>query len=196
MDYATLSLAEVRTGLEGVARETHTTFGGLDAGQLNWRPDAARWSVAQCFEHLLTANRLVREAAEDALAGASPRSVWQRMPVLPGVIGRALVRSQAPEKTRKFVAPPKARPVASDIAPDVIDRFVAQHRDLTAWMQALDEREAARAIMTSPFLRVITYSVLDASRLLLAHDRRHVAQARRVVELAEFPTRPPEARPR
>jgi hypothetical protein len=57
VDYTTLSLAEVSTGLDGMAQETQATFGGFDARQLNWRPGAARWSVAQCFEHLLTANR-------------------------------------------------------------------------------------------------------------------------------------------
>ena len=74
MDYTTLSLAEVRTGLEGMARETQAAFGSFDARQLNWRPDAARWSVAQCFEHLLTANRLMFQAAEAALADARPMS--------------------------------------------------------------------------------------------------------------------------
>jgi hypothetical protein len=67
MDYAALSLADVRAGLDEVARQTQSTFGGLNAGQLNWRPDATRWSVAQCFEHLLLANRLMFEAADGAL---------------------------------------------------------------------------------------------------------------------------------
>jgi hypothetical protein len=44
----TLSLAEMRTELEEMARETQAAFGGLDARQLNWWPDATRWSVAQC----------------------------------------------------------------------------------------------------------------------------------------------------
>jgi hypothetical protein len=80
-------------------------FGGFDARQLNWRPDVARWSVAQCSEHLLTANRLMIQAAESALDNARPRTLWQRVPVLPGVLGRILIRSQALSPTRKFSAP-------------------------------------------------------------------------------------------
>jgi hypothetical protein len=41
--------------------------------------------------------------------------------------------------------------------------------------------------MTSPFASVVTYSVLDGWRLVVAHDRRHVEQARRVTQAAEFP---------
>ena len=184
MDYTTLSLAEVKTGLAEIARDVESTFGALNGRQLNWRPDAARWSVAQCLEHLLTANRLMIGQADDALDPAHPRSVWQRLPVLPGLLGRLIVRSQAPEATRKYTAPASARPATSDIAADVVQRFVAQHRDAVARVAALDEGRAARTVMTSPFARIVTYSVLDGWRLMLAHDRRHVEQARRVTQSA------------
>ena len=114
MDFAVLSLAEVRIGLDAVARDAYATFGA-------------------------------------------------------------------------FTAPAQAHPAASDIEADIIQRFVEQHRDAVARLQALDERRAARVIMTSPFVRVITYSVLDGWRLVFAHDRRHFEQARRVAELSEFP---------
>ncbi len=188
MDYTTLSLADVKTGLDDLAQETQATFGGFDVQQLNWRPDATRWSVAQCFEHLLTANRLMFQAAEAALNNAGSRTLWQRLPVLPGVLGRMLIRSQAPSASRKFTAPPKAQPSTSDIAADIIQRFVEQHHDAVARVQALDERDAARAIMTSPFISVVTYSVLDGWRLILAHDRRHFEQARRTTLSAAFPS--------
>jgi hypothetical protein len=187
MDYTTLSLTEVRTGLDAVAQDTQATFGVFDAGQLNWRPDAAQWSVAQCFEHLLTANRLMLQAAKAALNHDRARTVWERLPVMPGVLGRMLIRSQSPTAARKFTAPPKAQPATSDIPADVIQRFIEQHREAVAWVQALDERDAASSIMTSPFVKVITYSVLDGWRLMLAHDRRHFEQARRVTLSPGFP---------
>ena len=189
MDYTTLSLTDVKNGLAEIAREAEATFGALDAWQLNWRPDAARWSVAQCFEHLLTSNRLMLRSADDALNPAHPQSVWQRLPVLPGVMGRIMVRSQAPETTRKFKAPTPARPSSSDIGADVIQRFVEQHRDAVVRVAALDEGRAARTIMSSPYVRIITYSVLDGWRLMVAHDRRHVEQARRVTQAAEISQR-------
>jgi hypothetical protein len=188
MDYATLSLADVKTGLDDIARETQSTFGGLTVRQLNWRPDATRWSVGQCFEHLLLANRLMFQAADDALKGTAPRTVWQRLPVLPGVLGRMLVRSQAPTTTRRFTAGPQSQPATSDIAADIVQRFVEQDRDAVARVQALDERVAAQTIMTSPFIKVITYSVLDGWRLVVAHDRRHFEQAGRVTSSPGFPS--------
>jgi hypothetical protein len=187
MDYTTLSIAEVKAGLEDVARDAQSAFGGLDARQLNWRPDATRWSVAQCVEHLLVANRLMIQSAVDAIDGTRPRTVWQRLPIWPGVLGRMLIRSQAPGTTRKFKAPPLAQPAASAVAADIVQQFVAQHADAVARLGTLGERDAASAIMTSPFIRVITYSVLDGWRLIVAHDHRHIAQARRVMQAPGFP---------
>jgi hypothetical protein len=187
MDYTTLSLAEVKTGLADIARDVEGRFGPLSARQLNWRPDATRWSVGQCLEHLLTTNTLMFVQADDALDPAHPRSIWQRLPGLPSLFGKLLVRSQAPEATRKFKAPTPARPTTSDIAADVVQRFAAQHRVAVERVAALDENRAARAIMTSPFASIVIYSVLDGWRLILTHDRRHVEQARRVTQAAEFP---------
>jgi hypothetical protein len=187
VDYTKLTLDEVRAGLAGVADDAQATFAGLDAQQVNWRPDGARWSVAQCFEHLCAANRLMIQQAEAALDQSRTRTVWQRLPVLPGVFVRMLIRSQSPEAAWRFKAPADAQPSASDIAPDILRRFIEQNRAAVALVQRLDEPRAAREIMTSPFASMITYSVLDGWRLMLTHDRRHLEQARRVTQSRGFP---------
>src|SRR5205823_6340969 len=134
-----------------------------------------------CFDHLLTANGLVLHAARDAIR-RDARTIWERMPVVPRLVGRALIRSQSPHVKRAYIAPAKATPSASDIPVDVVQRFVAHTREAVEWMETLNEAAAARVIMTSPFLRFVTYSVLDACRLIAGHDRRHVEQARRVID--------------
>src|SRR5262245_39587765 len=188
MNYTTLPLGEVTSALLSVARDAQGTFGSLDMRQLNWRPDERRWSVAQCFQHLLTANGLVLQSARDALRNP-PSTIWQRLPLVPRLFGLALIRSQAPSTTRKFTAPAKARPTASDIPRDIVERFVDQHYAAVEWVQTVDERDAVRSVMISPFIRFVTYSVLDGCRLVVAHDHRHFEQARRVMLSSGFPRR-------
>jgi hypothetical protein len=187
MDYAKLSLSEVRTGIAELIRDVEATFGSLDPRQLNWRPDSARWSVAQCFEHLLKMNALMLQAAEDALDDGKPKSVWQRLPLLPSAFGPLMVRSQSPDAARKYTAPAPGRPSTSEIPPDIVRRFIEQQRGTIARLGAMDEERAARIIMASPFIKVICYSVLDGWRLGFAHGRRHVEQARRVIGEPGFP---------
>ena len=181
MDYARTSLAEVTAGLSRIAVDARQTFGALAVDLLNWRPDESAWSGAQCLQHLVTANGLMIQAAERALDGTSPKTIWQRLPLMPGIVGPMLIRSQAPTTTRRFVAPAPARPSSSGIGPDVVARFVTQHEHAVTRLHALDERQAARTIMISPFVRFMTYSVLDGWRLIYAHDLRHLQQARAVI---------------
>jgi hypothetical protein len=44
--------------------------------------------------------------------------------------------------------------------------------------------------MTSPFLGIITYSLLDACRMIVVHERRHFEQGRRVMAAEGFPNCP------
>ena len=185
MDYTALSLEDATRALDDTADEARDIFGELDVEQLNWRPDARAWSVAQCFEHLHTANRLMVTAARHALT--HPPTLWQRAPLVPQFFGRQLVRSQAPQTTRKFTTSAVATPSQSAIGADVLERFLAEHRRRSDWIQSLDSVAAARTIMVSPFVRVITYSVLDGCRLMAAHDRRHFEQAQRVTQAPGFP---------
>jgi hypothetical protein len=129
------------------------------------------------------------QSAHGRLDGSRAPTIWERVPVLPGVLGRALIRSQAPTAARKFTAPPGARPVFTQIPGDIVRRFAAQQREIAQWIGTLDDRQA-RLIMTSPFIRVVTYSVLDGCRLIVVHDWRHIEQARRVTALPEFPAAP------
>ena len=186
MNYTKLSLREVTTALHDVAKAAKSTFGALDRRQLNWRPNAKQWSVAQCFEHLLTANALVLRAAEHALTNP-PDNIWQRLPLLPAIHGWLLIRSQAPNTKQKFTAPSRARPSKSEISEDVIQRFVDQHLRAAEWVRPLDDASLGRSIMVSPFVKVVSYSVLDGLRLVVAHDWRHFEQARRVMLSPGFP---------
>lgn len=188
MDYTTLSLAEVEAELDAIARDTQSVFGRLDERQLNWRPTAARWSVAQCFDHLLSANREMFQAFDAAMDRAHPRTMWQRLPVLPGVFGKMLIRSQMPAAKRKFTAHRKVTPASSAIDPRIIERFVAHQHEAAARVRALEGRDIARIIMVSPFIAFITYSVLDGCRIIVTHERRHFEQARRVTQEPGFPS--------
>jgi DinB superfamily len=187
VDFTRLTLDQVRAELARTAADVRATFGHLDGRQLNWRPDATSWSVAQCFDHLINANREMCRAMRLAGDPAVSRTIWQRLPILPGLFGRVMVRSLGPTVTRKFTAPKTATPSASEIDTRVLDRFAAGHGEVEALAGTFGARDPARLIMVSPFVRFITYSVLDGFRLIAAHERRHYEQARRVLQATGFP---------
>ena len=188
-NFATLSLIEIYVEIDAVSRDAEATFGGLNALQLNWKPAPSRWSVAQCFDHLLNANREMFQAIDAAIEPSASRTIWQRLPLLPRLFGRVMVRSQMPDASQKFTAPASAVPAASAIEPDITDRFIAHQREAAAHVRTFEDRDVGHAIMVSPFVSFITYSVLDGCRLIVTHERRHFEQARRVTQTPGFPSR-------
>lgn len=186
MDYQTADLRSLISAANDIAAEAKTTFGRLSPSQLNWKPSAERWSVAQCFDHLLTSNNGYFPIIEGVLAGHKPR-LWQRMPVLPGLAGKLLIKSLDPKSTRRIKAPKKFQPAQSDISPSVIDDFAEQQAKIVEKMKATEHLDLEKIIITSPVASAITYSLMDAYRIIVVHERRHFEQAKRVTDEPTFP---------
>jgi DinB family protein len=186
MDYRKADLPSLITAAGSVAREAKDTFGRLTPAQLNWKPSAERWSVAQCFDHLLSANKGYLPEIDNVLAGKK-RRFWERMPVLPGLMGKFLIKAVDPASTRKVKAPKVFQPAQSDISGSVIDDFVAQQATIIEKMKATAHLDLERIIITSPVAPVVVYSLMDTYRVIVVHNRRHFEQARRVTEESGFP---------
>jgi hypothetical protein len=187
-NFATLSLTEIYVEIDAVSRDAEATFGGLNAVQLNWKPAPSQWSVAQCFDHLIRINGLMLDGIVRALDPVTPRALAQRVPGLPRVFGRVMIRSLSPTATRKLPAPASARPSTSDLGGDIIGRFVETQVAMRERLRSFEHRALAGTIMVSPFTSVIAYSILDACRIIVAHERRHVEQARQVTRTPGFPS--------
>ena len=187
MDYRTAGLTDVIAAANNVANEARSTFGHLTPSQLNWKPSAERWSVAQCFEHLLTSNKGYLPIIDNVLAGYK-RTLWQSMPVLPGLMGRLLVKSMDPASTRKVKAPKRFQPAQSDISGSIINDFINLQKQIVDKMKATEHLDLEKIVITSPVAGVVIYSLMDAYRLIVVHEQRHFQQAKRVVEETGFPS--------
>jgi len=182
MDFRT-----VITAANNVANEARSTFGHLTPSQLNWKPSPERWSVAQCFDHLLTSNNGYLPIIDNVLAGHKP-TLWQSMPVLPGLMGKLLIKSLDPASTRKIKAPKRFEPAQSDISGSVINDFADQQQQIVAKMKATEHLDLEKIVITSPVAGVVIYSLMDAYRIIVVHEQRHFQQAKRVTEETGFPS--------
>ncbi|MBO0726181.1 MAG: DinB family protein [Blastocatellia bacterium] len=185
--YQNLTLPQIYDESESIAVDAKALFGHLNPEQLNWKPAADSWSVAQCLDHLISSNQSYDPVFDRILKGEYRKTFLHRLPFLPAFMGRTLIKAMAPDAARKFKAPAASQPSSSSIDPQIVERFVAHQRALLAKMRLVEDRAPAEIIITSPFVSVVIYSLLDAFRLLVTHERRHLAQAQRVMEMKGFP---------
>ena len=171
-----------------VADETRRAFGKLSARQINWKPREGEWSIGQCFDHLTIANRPYFPIVEEIRQSRKRWRLRERIPLLPALFAKMIIKTLQPDSGRKVKARPQFLPSRSAIDPGIIGVFLDQQERLVKEMEATRALDLERITITSPILSLITYSLMDAYRIIVVHEQNHFAQARRVLEAPGFPT--------
>src|SRR5690554_5580931 len=70
---------ETATSLLRLAQDAVADFGQLEAASLNWRPEPDRWSIAQCFEHLIKIQTHYLPTLASLAAGTAESTFWERV---------------------------------------------------------------------------------------------------------------------
>lgn len=181
------TLSTLITEAEKIAARASATFGPLSPAQINWKHSSDVWSIGQCFDHLITTNRTYFPLFENIAAGEYRRTLWQRVPLLPSLFGRLLISSVSPESARKLKAPKVFKPSMSDVDADIIEEFTRHQDELMRFMKSAESMRPEKIIIPSSISPLVTYSLLDGYRILIAHEKRHFQQAERVRAAEGFP---------
>jgi len=161
---------------------------GLTDAQLNWKPAADRWSIAQCLEHLAVSTAAFKNYFNAALESGQKKSPVTSPPVYkPSLVGGWLAKQVSPEAPRKVPAPKIFRPADSSNIQGSLDMFLQEQERFLAFVRQCGRLDYNKTRLRSPVTPLIRYSLADAFVIVVLHGQRHLAQARRVREMPEFP---------
>lgn len=174
-------------GANEVADNVQNAFGGLVVEQLNWSPDAESWSIGQCLDHLIVTNERDFPAIENTLKENYQNPFWGKMPFLSRFFGGFLVKMCRPENTRRSKAPKIFRPAEGRISGNIVEDFVRHQQKVVRFFELSENQDLKKTKVASLVTSFVTYSLLDAYRVLVLHEQRHFGQAKRVMETTGFP---------
>ncbi|HEU5237462.1 MAG TPA: DinB family protein [Pyrinomonadaceae bacterium] len=161
----------------------------LTEGQLNWKPSAGQWSMAQCLEHLAVATKGFEKYFDAALELAEQRWAATTPPKYkPTILGGWLAKQVSPEGERKLPAPKIFRPAESSNIEGSVKMFLDQQVKFVDFVRRCEGIDYNKTRLRSPVTPLIRYSLADAFVITVLHAQRHLAQARRVRERPEFPS--------
>ncbi len=157
----------------------------LSEGQLTWKPAPDVWSVADCFEHLRKTDALYCALLPDALGRAKPGSG----PYRPSWFNGKFIDFASPGSSFKLPAPKAFRPVSTgpSAPPDALDGFLDQQAIVLDLLRRADGRNLNTGRFPSPVLSLLRFSVGEGLTLIVRHEQRHLGQASRLTERADFP---------
>lgn len=179
-------ITSIISDMNAVAEDAKATFGSLTNEQLNWKPADKSWSVAQCLDHLIKTNEQFYPEFAKLAAGTRKNTFWQNVSPLTGWGGRFLIKAVS-EDSKKAKAPSKAIVPPSDIEERIVERFCDHVADVNRRIDTVADVDRKKTVVTSPFLAIFTYTLDDAYTVLVEHSKRHIRQAKRVMEADGFP---------
>lgn len=177
---------EIISELEKISENTKQTFGDLSPEQLNWKPSAESWSVAQCFEHLIKTDSLFFPEFEKIANGTRTNSFLESWSPLSGIFGKMLINTLKKDN-KKFKAPSQDIVPPSEIGADIIEKFQTHIANVINKIKATENADWQKTVVTSPFMSLMTYKLGDGYQIIVEHNKRHFRQAERVLKTDGFP---------
>lgn len=183
-------LRDWRDQLFQVEQEVRLDLGKLAPEQFNWRPAEGKWSVAECIDHLALVTGLMLEKAQPVLEKARAQGKTGQGPYRYGMMGGWFVKMMEQPGKRPMPSPRNFAPGSNLKQAEVLARYAAVMQDFAETMEGsydlrLDQLKANSAAAGGGWLKFNVAAWYAAS---LAHNRRHVAQAKRVMATPGFPS--------
>lgn len=167
-------------------------FRDLNTDQLFWRPVPSKWGVADCFEHIDRFLEMYLQRIERELVLAEQRGVKPADTLQTGFFGDYMARSldPGPQRIIRMKVPTfrLLNPIREgDSSPRAVTNFERQLKRLVKLMKDSERVNLTRVRVTSAMGPILRFRLGDAYRIIIAHNDRHLLQARHVLGQADFP---------
>lgn len=173
------SVASFEAQLRDIEEDAKDLCADLTPEQLTRQPLSGGWSIQECLVHLNVTGELYLEKLEPIIDAANAEGKRGINPLRYGLLAGLFIRAQEPPVRWRMSSPRAFRPVFTQDAsalPTFLD-LQARMRDLLLRAEGLSVN---KLMITSPESKWLKMSATEAFGLLLAHERRHLWQARRV----------------
>ena len=164
-------------------KEAAEFFAASEHPKLAYSPDPGRWSVVQILEHLNAYNRYYLPAIEKELSiTTGDTSAW----FTSGYWGEKFTKMMKPStvyevknkmKTQKKMSFPNSLNVET-----VLKEFAAGQDKLLLLLEMAKGRDLAKLRIPISISKLVRLRLGDTFRFLIAHEQRHMVQARNVLK--------------
>lgn len=165
------------TDIDAVTRAFVDNFQSLTETELNWKPSAGVWSVAQNMHHIMVINATYHPVLKKLREGNYPLPWHASIGWLVRWFGSVILKSVHPDRRKKMKTFPIWEPTKSNLPSSIIDDFKTHQLDLKQLIDSCHDLIAAGAVICSPANRSIVYTLETAFDIIVTHEKRHLQQA-------------------
>jgi DinB superfamily len=169
--------------LDRITNDFKNAFGQLSPSQLNQKPNAQTWSIAQNLEHLILINETYYPVIQQIRANTYSLPWHAKIGFIRRFFENFILKAVQPENRRKIKTQPIWEPTTGNIDGNIVATFVQHQFDLKKFIQNSSDLLDKGQVVYSPAARMIVYRLETAFDIIVAHERRHFEQAKEVYKL-------------
>jgi len=183
----TPEIDEFRKEFERLADEADLLVSGLTDEQFHWPPSPHAWSIGQCIDHLNATARLYLPQLDEGIANAIRQGMYAEGPFKYWWIARMFVRSLEPPPRFRAKSPNGFHPPPGRTRREIMAAFRAYQVQYIDRLRQANGLDLARARARSPVATWLQMPLGTGFAAMTAHERRHLWQARQVMQAPGFP---------
>jgi hypothetical protein len=183
----TPEIDEFRREFERLADEADLLASGLSDEQFAWQRSPNSWSIAQCLDHLNVTARAYLPQLDEGIANAIREGLYGEGPFTYWWLARKFVRMLEPPPRFRAKAPAAFQPPPARTRHEIMAAFRAYQVQYVDRLRQSNGLDLSRARVRSPVASWVYMPLGTGFAAMLAHERRHLWQARRLMEDRGFP---------
>jgi hypothetical protein len=177
-----------REQFEEIASEVVGFVDSLTDAQFCWKPGPDEWSVEECVEHLNATARSYLPCIDHGIHDAVARNFYSGGPFQYNRVGRFVVYLLEPPPRFRTSSPQAFKPGPKRARAEMMAGFRAFQVQFVDRLRQASGLHLAKARVQSPFTRWLRIPLGSSFAAMIAHERRHLWQMRRIANRPGFPT--------
>jgi hypothetical protein len=175
-----------RNQFEQLAADADALTATLTDEQFMWRPGRDFWSIAECLDHLNATARVYLPVLDEGISEAIRRGVYGEGPFKYNWLGRLSVHFS--DTRLRLKASDGIQPIEGRTRREILAAFRAYQVQYIDRLRQANGIDLARARVRMPTTSWLRIPLGSGFALTVGHARRHLAQAKKVIEAEDFPT--------
>jgi len=168
--------------LDKISFDVKENFGGMDKATLFRKVDKSIWSIAENLEHIIKVNASYFPIFQKLKNNTFQGAFISKIGFFSKLFGDMIYKSVSDGGKKKIKTFSLWEPKIEDNRTDIVEKFLSHQKELKGWINEMEIFIEKGTIIHSPANSLIVYSLPQALDIIVAHEKRHLDQARRSLE--------------
>ncbi len=150
----------------------------LTEAQLNFKPDADKWSVLQCVEHLNRYSGYYLKIMADKLSKANEKGAEE---VKYSWFGKMSIKSIHPDNRKKSKTLGRLNPTESEVNRQILQDFIVHQKNLLSLLQKAEKYSVNSIKIPADVFKLLKLRLGECFEFVIVHQQRHILQIKEVL---------------